>query len=217
MKIKRKLAQLITALIYNCHLKGFLNGSIYKGRTKGICTPGLNCYSCPGAVAACPLGSLQGAISRSRYSFPFYILGMLLLFGVVLGRTICGFLCPFGLFQEILYKLPTPKIKKSGFTRKLSYLKYVVLIVFVILIPVLAMDPGFCKYICPVTVFLKPMSYFSLLRIKCDKTKCIDCGRCKKVCPMDVDVIDNSRKRKNATECILCFECVKNCPKGALH
>ena len=75
---------------------------------------------------------------------------------------------------------------------------------------------AFCKYICPITVFLKPMSYFSLLRIKCDKSKCISCGKCKKVCPMEVDVTDNSGKRKNGTECILCFECVKNCPKDAL-
>ena len=75
---------------------------------------------------------------------------------------------------------------------------------------------AFCKYICPITIFLKPMSYFSLLRIKCDKSKCISCGKCKKVCPMEVDVTNNSRKRKNGTECILCFECVKNCPKDAL-
>lgn len=75
---------------------------------------------------------------------------------------------------------------------------------------------AFCKYICPITVFLKPMSYFSLLRIKCDKQKCISCGKCKQVCPMNVDVTDNSRKRENGTECILCMECVKNCPKKAL-
>lgn len=76
---------------------------------------------------------------------------------------------------------------------------------------------AFCKYICPVTVFLKPMSYFSLVRIHCDKTKCISCGKCKKVCPMDVEMTDNSRKRKNGTDCILCMECVKVCPKGALQ
>ena len=75
---------------------------------------------------------------------------------------------------------------------------------------------AFCKYLCPVTVFLKPASYFSLIRIKCDKTKCVGCGKCKRVCPMEVDVTDNSRKRKNGTECILCMECVKNCPKDAL-
>ena len=75
---------------------------------------------------------------------------------------------------------------------------------------------AFCKYICPITVFLKPSSYFSLLRIKCNKDKCISCGKCRRVCPMDVDVTDNSRKRRNGTECILCMESVKNCPKDAL-
>lgn len=75
---------------------------------------------------------------------------------------------------------------------------------------------AFCKYICPITVFMKPMSYFSLLRIKCDKSKCVSCGRCKKVCPMDVDMTDNSRSRRNGSDCILCFECVKECPKKAL-
>ena len=75
---------------------------------------------------------------------------------------------------------------------------------------------AFCKYICPVTVFLKPMSYFSLLRVKCDNDKCISCGKCKTVCPMNVDMTDNSRKRANGTECILCMVCVRNCPRGAL-
>ena len=75
---------------------------------------------------------------------------------------------------------------------------------------------AFCKYICPVTIFLKPMSYFSIVRIKCDKNRCISCGKCKQVCPMDVDMTDNSRHRKNATECILWLECVKSCPQKAL-
>lgn len=75
---------------------------------------------------------------------------------------------------------------------------------------------AFCKYIYPITIFLKPMSYFSLTRVKCNKEKCISCGKCKLVCPMDVDMTDNSRKRKNTTECILCMECVKACPKQAL-
>ena len=75
---------------------------------------------------------------------------------------------------------------------------------------------AFCKYICPITVFLKPMTYFSLMRITCNKEKCINCGKCKRVCPMNVDVTDNSRNRLNGTECIKCMECVMNCPKGAL-
>lgn len=75
---------------------------------------------------------------------------------------------------------------------------------------------AFCKYLCPVTVFLKPMSYFSMFRITCDHSRCISCGKCRKVCPMEVDMTDNSRGRKNGTECILCMECVKACPKNAL-
>ena len=76
---------------------------------------------------------------------------------------------------------------------------------------------AFCKYLCPVTVFLKPMSYFSLLRVHCDESKCVHCGKCLRVCPMDVEVNKESRKRKNGTECILCYECTKSCPTKALR
>ena len=75
---------------------------------------------------------------------------------------------------------------------------------------------AFCKYICPITVFLKPMSYFSPMRITCDTEKCVSCGKCKNVCPMDVDMTDNARSRENGTECIICMECVEACPKKAL-
>ena len=75
---------------------------------------------------------------------------------------------------------------------------------------------AFCKYVCPVTIFLKPMSYFSLFRIRVDEDKCVSCGKCKRVCPMNVEVPSNSRKKRNATECILCMRCVEECPKGAL-
>ncbi|MCR5627965.1 MAG: 4Fe-4S binding protein, partial [Lachnospiraceae bacterium] len=146
---KRRYIQLITAVLYNCNIAGFVTGKIYKGNTKGVCVPGLNCYSCPGAVFACPLGSLQGAISKSVYTLPLYMLGTLLLFGVLFGRLICGFLCPFGLIQELLHKLPLPKIKKNRVTRMLSYLKYVILVIFAVIIPVVKLEPGFCKYICP--------------------------------------------------------------------
>ena len=149
MAKRRKWIQLICALLYNCNFTGFVEGKIYQGEVKGVCVPGLNCYSCPGAVASCPIGSLQSALVSSKYKFPYYVLGMLLLFGVVLGRVICGFLCPFGLFQEILYKIPSPKLKKSRWTRGLSYLKYVILAVFAVGIPLLWAAPGFCKYICP--------------------------------------------------------------------
>ncbi len=146
---KRTLIQLITAVLYNSHLAGFVNSRIYNGEVKGICVPGLNCYSCPGALAACPLGSFQQAIARSAYRLPLYVTGLLLLFGILFGRMICGFLCPFGLVQELIYKIPFPKIQKCRVTRALSYLKYLILAVLVIAIPLSTMTPAFCKYICP--------------------------------------------------------------------
>ncbi len=150
---RRKLMQLYFALLFNANLKGFVSGNIYQGSSKAMCLPGINCYSCPGAVGACPLGSLQGSFSAGRSTL-FYVGGILLLYGITLGRTICGWLCPFGLLQELLYKLPTPKIKKSPVTRLLSWFKFFLLAVFVILIPLAyaLRDmplPAFCKYICP--------------------------------------------------------------------
>ena len=145
----RRLSQLIAAVLYNCNIKGFTTGHIYKGDTKGLCVPGLNCYSCPGAVGACPLGSLQSGLFNLVHSIPYYILGMLLLFGLLFGRLICGFLCPFGLLQDLLDKIPVKKIKKNKVTAVLTYLKYVILAVFVIIIPIALKIPGFCKFICP--------------------------------------------------------------------
>lgn len=151
----RRLIQLYSALLHNAHLRGFLKGEIYQGSAKFACVPGLNCYSCPAAVGACPLGALQNALAASGHRAGWYVLGILLLFGVTLGRTICGWLCPMGLLQELLHRLPTFKIRKSRGTAVLSRLKYAVLAVFVIAIPFwvgLTQDlplPAFCKYICP--------------------------------------------------------------------
>ena len=145
----RRYTQLIAAVLYNCNFRGFADGTIYSGASKGICVPGLNCYSCPGAMFACPLGSFQAALRASKYRLPYYMLGTLLLFGLLFGRLICSFLCPFGLIQELINKIPTPKIKKSPVTRALSKLKYLILIVFVAAIPLIKDMPGFCEYICP--------------------------------------------------------------------
>ncbi len=147
---KRRLIQLYAALLTNANIKGFVHGRIYTGATKNACVPGLNCYSCPGAVGACPLGALQDSLAQTDKRAPFYILGILALFGLLFARTICGFFCPVGLGQELLYKVKTPKVKKSRFTRLLSYLKYVFLVVLVIAIPLIYNGiPAFCKYICP--------------------------------------------------------------------
>ncbi|MBQ9859331.1 MAG: 4Fe-4S binding protein [Clostridia bacterium] len=150
---KRKIMQLYFAVLFNANLKGFVSGNIYKGNTKAMCVPGLNCYSCPGAVGACPLGSLQGSFSADRSTL-YYVCGILVLYGVLFGRMICGWLCPFGLIQDLLHKIKTPKVGKSPVTRLLSGLKYVVLVFFVLVVPITYAFrdtplPAFCKYICP--------------------------------------------------------------------
>ena len=155
---KRRLIQLYAALLTNANLKGFITGQIYTGGSKVMCVPGLNCYSCPGAIGACPLGSLQNALASSGTRAPVYVLGILALFGIILGRTICGFLCPMGLCQDLAYKIKTPKLKKSRATRILSYLKYILLVVLVIAVPLAFVGqerliPAFCKFICPAGTF----------------------------------------------------------------
>lgn len=155
---KRRLIQIYAALLYNANIKGFITGEIFTGLTKVACVPGMNCYSCPGAVGACPLGSLQNALANKNYRMPFYVFGIILLYCIIFGRTICGFLCPVGLGQDLLFKIKTPKLKKNKFTRILSYLKYVMLavLVFGVTLVFTGLDivvPAFCKYICPAGTF----------------------------------------------------------------
>ena len=164
---------------------------------------------------------------------------------LIFGRGWCGYACWTAMVLDFLpYKEPKEPRRKLGWIRYVTFAASLIFVSALFLAKVgnierimfwtfvtgnivyyltgiaLAFafkdNRAFCKYICPITVFLKPMSYFSLIRIKCEKEKCISCGKCKRVCPMNVDVTDNSRKRENSTECILCMECVKNCPKNAL-
>ncbi len=151
---KRRLIQLYAALLVNANIKGYITGNIYTGKLKNLCSPGLNCYSCPGASFACPLGAVQDSMAQSGDRAGFYIIGILALFGLTLARTICGFLCPVGLGQELLHKIKTPKLKKSRYTRVMSFLKYIILAVMVIAIPLIYHGiPAFCKYICPAGTF----------------------------------------------------------------
>ena len=164
---------------------------------------------------------------------------------LIFGRGFCGYACWTAMVLDFLpYKTRALPRKNIGWIRYLTFALSLLFVSALFLLKVGNLERimfwafllgnlayylvgialaflfkdnrAFCKYICPVTVFLKPMSYFSLVRIRCDETKCISCGKCKKVCPMDVEMTDNSRKRKNGTDCILCMECVKVCPKGAL-
>lgn len=152
----RTLTQVLFSIFTNSNVVGFVDGKIYKGNTKLACVPGLNCYSCPGALGSCPIGSLQAVIADRNHSISFYIIGIILLFGVTLGRFICGWLCPFGLIQDLINKIPfTKKIKTFRLDKQLRYIKYIILVLFVVLLPMLVVDiigqgkPWFCAYICP--------------------------------------------------------------------
>lgn len=162
------------------------------------------------------------------------------------GRGWCGYACWTAMVLDLLpYKVPRSPRKKMGFIRylvfifsfifvsslfifKVNNIENIMFWSFIIgnvlyytigiaLAFIFKDNRAFCKYICPVSIFLKPASYFSVLRVKCDTEKCISCGKCKRVCPMNVDVPNNCRKRKNGTECILCTKCIDECPKKALH
>ena len=248
---KRKWMQLYFALLFNANLKGFVNvdgyfnGKIYEGQTKNVCVPGINCYSCPGAVGACPLGSLQGAIGER--STLFYVGGTLLLYSILFGRMICGWLCPFGFIQELLHKIKTPKLKKSPVTRILSYLKYVILVFFVILVPLMyaLRDiplPAFCKYICPagtleggISLLANEVndSYFSMLGpiftwkfllMVSILVGCIFVFRlfCRFICPLGALYALFNRVsifgiKLNRDKCVDCNKCISHCKMDIHH
>ena len=244
---KRRLIQVYAALLYNAHIKGYIKGDIYTGPIKNICVPGFNCYSCPGAVAACPLGALQNALASSGNRAPWYVLGILMLFGLTLGRTICGWLCPLGLIQELFYKIPVPKLKKNRVTHVLSYLKYVILAVFVIAVPIAYSAqnfpvPAFCKYICPAGTFEGAMGLlanpvnaakFSMLNILFTRKfivmvliflACIFIYRafCRFLCPLGAIYGLFSRLsilgvKVEAEKCTHCQKCVSHCKMDINH
>lgn len=153
---KRHGVQALWALLTNSYLAGFLQGKIYQGKLKTLCVPGLNCYSCPGAVGACPIGAMQAVIGSWNFKFAFYVAGFLMFVGGLMGRFVCGWLCPFGLIQDLLHKLPFwKKLETFRGDRLLRKLKYIILLIFVILMPMVLVDvlgqgaPYFCKLICP--------------------------------------------------------------------
>lgn len=268
----RLFVQVIFVALTNGYVLGFLKGRIYTEPLKALCVPGLNCYSCPGALGSCPIGSLQAVLASRDYHVSFYLLGFFMVIGSIFGRFVCGFLCPFGLVQDLLYKIPFPfKRKNLPGHRKLVWLKYIVLAVMVIALPLLATDflgqgkPWFCQYICPSgtllagipltltnaplrnalgflfqwkvlllilfvlgsVVFYRPFCKYvcplgavyglfhpiALYRYEVDEESCTHCGKCKKVCGMDIEVW----KEPNSRECIRCGECIKACPTCALH
>lgn len=152
----RLWVQLIFTALTNGYALGFAKGRIYTGTTKHLCVPGLNCYSCPGAIGSCPIGSLQAVAGSRDFNVSFYVIGFLMIIGSLTGRFVCGWLCPFGLVQDLLHKIPFfVKLRSFRGDRYLRRLKYAVLVIFVIALPLMIVVgngygyPWFCKLICP--------------------------------------------------------------------
>ncbi len=267
----RHTVQALWGVATNSFVTGFLKGKIYQGKLKYLCVPGLNCYSCPGALGSCPIGALQAVLGSGNHKFAFYVVGFLMFVGALCGRFVCGWLCPFGLIQDLLNKIPfSKKVKTFKLDKVLRYLKYVILALFVVILPMFALDeysmsdPWFCKYICPAgtleggiplailnkgirdtigwlyaykvailfvlilvsLIIYRPFCKYicplgaiysafnklSIVKLQCDETKCTHCGKCAKVCKMNVDPV----KTPNSAECIRCGKCIKDCPVDAL-
>ena len=270
---KRIFIQFLFALWANSYFGFLLKGGIYTGRLKNLCFPGLNCYSCPLAIMACPLGVLQHVMGTLRalpqvaLKAALYVLGTFLFYGLFLGRFICGWICPFGFLQELLYRVPSPKISLPRATRNIKILLLIFLVLWLPL--VLQGEAGygevwFCRLFCPAgtleagflnlliepqlrtliglvfywktfvlgIIFLGSIAYFrffcklfcplgliygffnkvGLFRLRWQEERCIRCGICEKLCPMELKI----PKELNSKECIRCLNCLNSCPTRSI-
>ncbi len=237
----RLVVQALFAALSNGYVKGFTHGSLYQGDLKYLCSPGLNCYSCPGALTSCPIGSLQATLNSREYYVSLYVAGILVVFGTLLGRFVCGFLCPFGLVQDLLFKIPfVKKIRNLPGEKFLRWFRYFILLVFVILLPMVVVDitglgePWFCKYICPAGTleggipqvllnenlrgaigFLFKWKFF-LLSLTLIVSIVIYRPFCRYICPLGAiyglfNKVSFYRFKIDETKCTKCGVCQKTC------
>lgn len=237
----RHAFQFLWGLVTNSYFAGFLQGKIYGGKLKNLCLPGLNCYSCPGALGSCPIGALQSVIGSRNYKFSFYVCGFFIFIGSIMGRFVCGWLCPFGFIQDVLHKIPFPKkLKTFKGDKLLKKLKYVILAVFVVLLPMVAVDatglgdPWFCKYICPsgtleggVPLVVLGEGFRSIigwlytwklliLAVTLFLSIIIYRPFCKYICPLGgiyalFNKVSVFKMKFDEDKCISCKKCVKEC------
>lgn len=257
----RRMTQLAAAVAANPWVPYFISRRIYQGPTKGICFPGLNCRSCPLAIFTCPIGALQHSLVARSYQALAYVLGTLAAIGALAGRLPCGWICPFGLLQDLLYKIPLPKLR---IPRWATFFKYGTLGILALALPFFlraewfsrlcpagtleaglpmyafppantSLEPNhffwlkvsvlavfllwmmvskrpFCRTACPLGAIWSLFNPVSLYRMEVDHDLCNHCRKCRKVCPVDINIFDNP----NSPECIRCLECKKACPRGAV-
>lgn len=244
----RKAVQVGWGLLSNGYVQGFFpstgGAAIYQGPLKAFCVPGMNCYSCPGALGSCPIGSLQAVLDGTKRQPSFYVAGFLATVGLLVGRFICGWLCLFGLVQELLYKIPTPKLRvPERIDATLRYLKYAVLGLLVIGLPAFYRSgfgvgmPFFCKFLCPVgtleagvpLVLLQASLRQSLGMLFWWKvTLAVGCvvasiviyrPFCKYVCPLGAfyalfQKASLFRMRIDTARCVSCGACARTCKMG---
>ena len=236
--IRRRIIQTAAFGFSNSYAGNFAGGRLSKGSWKQFCNPGLNCYSCPAERFACPIGAMQAVGGSAKFSVGFYALGFVLALGVVFGRAICGFICPFGFMQELLHKIPSPKRR---IYKPLTYLKYVILTVFVLVMPALATDsfgigsPAFCEFICPAgtleggipMLLTHPELRAQLGGLFALKASiliitiagCVVCCRffCKVMCPLGaiyglLNKVSLYRVHLDREGCVACGSCASVCP-----
>jgi polyferredoxin len=247
---RRMTVQAISALVLNSYFTQTI--------TKGVPCPALNCYACPVAAFACPIGSVQHFIGRG--AVPLYVLGVVALVGVLVGRASCGWICPFGWLQELLYRLPVRKLRLPN---RFNWTRYALLAVLVVALPLVTAEPWFCKlcpagmleggipvvllygelralvgpiywlklavlggfltwmsvtrrpfcrWACPLGALWSPLNAVSSLRLTVDEQRCIRCGHCQEICPVDLTIYEDSA----SPACIRCMRCLVECPTDAI-
>lgn len=243
----RKWVQALFFLITNGSWSFPFTRTIYQGPLKVVCSPGLNCYSCPAATTYCPMGALQQilggvrmALDNGQYYLGLFVVGTMGVIGGFIGRMVCGWICPFGLFQELLYKIPT---RKFLLPRPLRFVKFAILALMVVILPLTVVNdlglgsPWFCKYLCPAgtleaglpmlllqpglreTVGLLFYSKLFLLVLFCVWSVVSSRAFCRTACPLGAFYALFSRVklvqlRLDADRCTKCKACHHVCPMG---
>lgn len=243
----RRWIQIAAVFLSNANWKFPFTRNIYQGELKAVCTPGLNCYSCPAATGACPLGAIQNFMAGVRPSFTpgyphlgLYVIGFLGFIGSIAGRMPCAWLCPFGLMQELIHKIPS---RKFAIPKVLTYGKYVFLALFIFILPLMAVDefeygaPWFCKYLCPAGTLeagiplmaLKPelremigwLFYSKLFWLGIFLLWMVFSKRpfCRTVCPLGAiyslfNRISVFKMVYHPDRCTHCEACYRDCPMG---